>query len=236
MATDHELSIDWTSNMIASGYHDVARRLSAVAGIATIAVALAPFAAHADDQVAGQRTFAARCASCHGTTPGAKRFGPTLAGVFGRASGSVDGFKYSPALKNAHLTWDSATLDKWLAGPRAWFTKRPCRSAFRATPIGRTLSPISSRCPGRADICRSRQRRMTMTILRINGTPHEIDADPQMPLLWAIRDIVGLTGTKFGCGIGACGACTVHLVGQAVRSCTTALADAEAMRSSRSRA
>jgi hypothetical protein len=54
-----------------------------------------------------------------------------------------------------------------------------------------------------------------------------IDADPQMPLLWAIRDIVGLTGTKFGCGVGACGACTVHLDGQAVRSKDT--------RSSRSR-
>jgi isoquinoline 1-oxidoreductase alpha subunit len=48
-----------------------------------------------------------------------------------------------------------------------------------------------------------------------------------MPLLWAIRDIVGLTGTKFGCGVGACGACTVHLDGQAVRSCITSLADAD---------
>ncbi len=66
-----------------------------------------------------------------------------------------------------------------------------------------------------------------MVTLRLNGTRRSVDADPQTPLLWAIRDIVGLTGTKFGCGIGACGACTVHMDGQAVRSCTTTLADAE---------
>ena len=66
-----------------------------------------------------------------------------------------------------------------------------------------------------------------MPQIKINGVEHTIDADPQMPLLWAIRDIVGLTGTKFGCGVGACGACTVHLDGQAVRSCLTVLADAQ---------
>jgi isoquinoline 1-oxidoreductase subunit alpha len=65
-----------------------------------------------------------------------------------------------------------------------------------------------------------------MTMIRINGTARNIDADPQMPLLWAIRDILQLTGTKFGCGIGACGACTVHMDGQAVRSCITPIADA----------
>jgi len=65
-----------------------------------------------------------------------------------------------------------------------------------------------------------------MATLVINGTRRDVDADPQTPLLWAIRDIVGLTGTKFGCGIGACGACTVHMDGQAIRSCTTTLADA----------
>jgi isoquinoline 1-oxidoreductase alpha subunit len=65
-----------------------------------------------------------------------------------------------------------------------------------------------------------------MPQIKVNGTQINIAADPQMPLLWAIRDIVGLTGTKFGCGVGACGACTVHLDGEAVRSCITPIASA----------
>ena len=56
--------------------------------------------------------------------------------------------------------------------------------------------------------------------LVVNGTSHTVDADPQTPLLWVIRDNVGLTGTKFSCGIGQCGACTVHVDGRAVRSCS----------------
>jgi hypothetical protein len=55
----------------------------------------------------------------------------------------------------------------------------------------------------------------------INGTPRQLDVDPDMPLLWAIRDTIGLTGTKYGCGMAQCGACTVHLDGKAVRSCVT---------------
>ena len=58
-----------------------------------------------------------------------------------------------------------------------------------------------------------------MPDLRINGDQHTIDVDPNMPLLWALRDVIGLRGTKFGCGIGACGACTVHLGSLATRSC-----------------
>jgi isoquinoline 1-oxidoreductase alpha subunit len=58
-----------------------------------------------------------------------------------------------------------------------------------------------------------------MVKLSVNGTDHVLDVPDEMPLLWAIRDVVGLTGTKFGCGIAACGACTVHLDGAAVRSC-----------------
>jgi isoquinoline 1-oxidoreductase alpha subunit len=56
--------------------------------------------------------------------------------------------------------------------------------------------------------------------LTVNGTVQTLDVEPDMPLLWAIREQLGLTGTKFGCGIAACGACTVHLDGRAVRSCT----------------
>jgi len=60
-----------------------------------------------------------------------------------------------------------------------------------------------------------------MIELTINGQTHSLDIDPNMPLLWAIRDIVGLTGTKFGCGVSQCGACTVHMDGKAIRSCVT---------------
>jgi isoquinoline 1-oxidoreductase subunit alpha len=55
----------------------------------------------------------------------------------------------------------------------------------------------------------------------VNGKPHEINIAPETPLLWVLRDALGLTGTKFGCGMGLCGACTVHLDGEAVRSCQT---------------
>ena len=57
--------------------------------------------------------------------------------------------------------------------------------------------------------------------LRLNGTPRELQLDPKTPLLWALRDELGLVGAKFGCGIGQCGACTVHIDGKAVRSCVT---------------
>jgi isoquinoline 1-oxidoreductase alpha subunit len=62
---------------------------------------------------------------------------------------------------------------------------------------------------------------MAIIKLIINGKEQSIDVDPQMPLLWAIRDVVGLKGTKYGCGVAQCGACTVHLNGEAVRSCVT---------------
>tara|TARA_Y100000758_G_C16056984_1_gene423479 strand:- start:417 stop:878 length:462 start_codon:yes stop_codon:yes gene_type:complete len=58
-----------------------------------------------------------------------------------------------------------------------------------------------------------------MIQLSVNGTQHQLDVPEDMPLLWVVRDVLGLTGTKFGCGIAQCGACTVHLDGQAVRSC-----------------
>ena len=67
---------------------------------------------------------------------------------------------------------------------------------------------------------------MTITV-KVNGTARELDADPEMPLLWALRDLLGLTGTKYGCGEALCGACTVHLDGDVVRACVTPLRRAE---------
>jgi isoquinoline 1-oxidoreductase alpha subunit len=65
---------------------------------------------------------------------------------------------------------------------------------------------------------------MTAT-LNVNGTELQVDADPDTPLLWVLRDALNMTGTKFGCGMAQCGACTVHLDGQPVRSCQTAISD-----------
>ncbi|MEK7199896.1 MAG: (2Fe-2S)-binding protein [Bacteroidota bacterium] len=65
-----------------------------------------------------------------------------------------------------------------------------------------------------------------MITLNINNHSYEVDASPDMPLLWAIRDMAGLTGTKFGCGIAQCGACTVHIDGKPVRSCNFPVAAA----------
>ncbi|HVW93628.1 MAG TPA: (2Fe-2S)-binding protein [Devosia sp.] len=64
-----------------------------------------------------------------------------------------------------------------------------------------------------------------MYTLSINGKEHKVDVPDDMPLLWVLRDVLGMTGTKFGCGAGLCGACTVHLDGVAVRGCQTAVAD-----------
>ena len=68
---------------------------------------------------------------------------------------------------------------------------------------------------------------MAAISLNINGKVHQLEVDPQMPLLWVIRDAVGLTGTKFGCGMSQCGACTVHLDGVAMRSCVLPVSAAQ---------
>lgn len=65
-----------------------------------------------------------------------------------------------------------------------------------------------------------------MVMLNVNGSDHELDIDADMPLLWAIRDHLNLTGTKFGCGRAMCGACTVHIDGQAARACSIMVGDA----------
>ena len=66
-----------------------------------------------------------------------------------------------------------------------------------------------------------------MSTLTVNGRSHTVDVEPDTPVLWALRDALGLTGTKFGCGAAQCGACTVHLNGQAIRSCVTPISAVE---------
>lgn len=64
---------------------------------------------------------------------------------------------------------------------------------------------------------------MSSFVISVNGHRHRVDADPEMPLLWVLRDLLHLTGTKYGCGMGVCGACTIHEDGHAVRSCQVAI-------------
>jgi cytochrome c len=71
----------------------------------------------AGDAAAGQQVFAARCSVCHATEVGVKKFGPSLAGVFGRKSGTEAGYEYSPALTAAAITWDDKTLDRYIENP-----------------------------------------------------------------------------------------------------------------------
>jgi isoquinoline 1-oxidoreductase alpha subunit len=66
---------------------------------------------------------------------------------------------------------------------------------------------------------------MTSITMTVNGEEHTVDVDPDTPLLWVLRDTLGLTGTKYSCGIGLCGACTVHLNGEAVRSCAVTVSE-----------
>ena len=69
-----------------------------------------------------------------------------------------------------------------------------------------------------------------MAQVNVNGRSHQVDVEPEMPLLWVLRDVLGLTGTKYGCGIAACGACTVHVNGEPVRSCATPVSQVEGKR------
>ena len=87
------------------------------AGVLLIKVLATSTALAAGDPTAGQTVFAARCATCHSTKPDDNKIGPSLAGIVGSKSGTVPGFDFSPAMKNANVTWDDANLDKFLANP-----------------------------------------------------------------------------------------------------------------------
>jgi cytochrome c2 len=89
--------------------------LIAVIGLTILAAA----PAFAGDAAAGEKLFKAKCATCHAVEPGKNKIGPSLAGIVGRPSGSVEGFKYSAANKAAGLTWDAPTLDRYLLDPKA---------------------------------------------------------------------------------------------------------------------
>lgn len=94
------------------------RRSPTTAGLLLINVLLASAPAlAAGDPTAGEKVFASRCAVCHATTPGENKAGPSLAGIVGSKSGTVAGFDFSPAMKDANVTWDDANLDKFLANP-----------------------------------------------------------------------------------------------------------------------
>jgi aerobic-type carbon monoxide dehydrogenase small subunit (CoxS/CutS family) len=71
---------------------------------------------------------------------------------------------------------------------------------------------------------------MAQITLTVNGKAHAVDVDPQTPLLWVLRDTLNMTGTKYGCGIAQCGACTVHIDGEAIRSCATSVEDVQGRR------
>jgi cytochrome c len=92
--------------------------MTAVVGALLLPLMLAA-PGYAADAAAGEKLFKAKCALCHSVEPGKTKIGPSLAGIVGRPSGSIEGFRYSPGNLAAKLTWDEATLDKYLTDPKA---------------------------------------------------------------------------------------------------------------------
>src|ERR1700716_1396690 len=86
----------------------------------------------------------------------------------------------------------------------------------------RRASPVNALCSPDTSHVFNLEVAMSLTI-NVNGTPQSVDVDGDTPLLWVLRDVLGMTGTKFGCGLGLCGACTVHVDGPATRSCITTI-------------
>jgi cytochrome c len=95
------------------------RGFALVAAVAALALPVAAQAQDAAGDAAKGKQVFAKCQACHSLDAGTNKLGPSLHGLIGRASGAIDGFRYSDAMKNAHLTWDEATLDKYLSNPKA---------------------------------------------------------------------------------------------------------------------
>ncbi|MGO4123551.1 cytochrome c family protein [Inquilinus sp. YAF38] len=95
------------------------RGFALVAAVAALALPMAAQAQDAAGDAAKGKQVFAKCQACHSLDAGTNKLGPSLHGLIGRASGAIDGFRYSDAMKNAHLTWDEATLDKYLSNPKA---------------------------------------------------------------------------------------------------------------------
>ncbi|OYV39318.1 MAG: hypothetical protein B7Z80_07585 [Rhodospirillales bacterium 20-64-7] len=97
---------------------ELGRKMTILAGMAVFLAVPAGQAWAAGDAASGSRIFQSQCAMCHATTPGTVGIGPSLAGVYGQPAASSAGYDFSPALKSAHLVWNAATLDKFLASPQ----------------------------------------------------------------------------------------------------------------------
>lgn len=97
----------------------IAFSLLPVAGLSATSLMLTPNASQATPTTSAPPPAFAVCAACHSVTPGQKKFGPNLAGVSGRRAGTQVGYAYSPALKESGITWNAATLDRWIANPKA---------------------------------------------------------------------------------------------------------------------
>src|SRR5262245_51764610 len=128
------------------------------------------------------------------------------------------GWRRCPTRRNwSPISWKGAT--DWAGSARSAplasrrrLPTRCLRQRASATGGCRSCAPASTPSTAKG----SREETMTLAVT-VNGTRHQVDVDPDTPLLWVLRDHLGLTGTKFGCGAALCGACTVHLNGEAVR-------------------
>ena len=103
--------------------------------------------------------------------------------------------------------------------PQSWARSFSIQGWAARPPRGKACSRVTS--PGSLSLVSTAIKGDDVITLTVNGQAHDVDVDPQTPLLWVLRDTLGMTGTKYGCGIAACGACTVHIDGQPVRACQT---------------